>query len=171
MRKRPQEGLPPKSESCSFPHPYPYPLPPFSILVIFSFSLSSILRCVVVGDGGVGKTSLLSTFATGVFPEDYVPTGGILDPIIFPLKCSTTMLLRSRWAERAMSSASLTRQVRFLMNGNSQKVCICCHCTRPEGLKYRLYDYMLPLHQVRRTTTGSGRWLIPGYNLQKYSLT
>ena len=30
---------------------------------------------MVVGDGGVGKTSLLSTFATGVFPEDYVPTG------------------------------------------------------------------------------------------------
>ena len=34
-----------------------------------------LTRCVVVGDGGVGKTSLLSTFATGVFPEDYVPTG------------------------------------------------------------------------------------------------
>ena len=34
-----------------------------------------LARCVVVGDGGVGKTSLLSTFATGVFPEDYVPTG------------------------------------------------------------------------------------------------
>ena len=37
-----------------------------------------LTRCVVVGDGGVGKTSLLSTFATGVFPEDYVPTGQLL---------------------------------------------------------------------------------------------
>ena len=37
-----------------------------------------LTRCVVVGDGGVGKTSLLSTFATGVFPEDYVPTGQLV---------------------------------------------------------------------------------------------
>eukprot|EP01095_Lingulamoeba_sp_RSL-Kostka_P012177 TRINITY_DN4780_c1_g1_i5.p1 TRINITY_DN4780_c1_g1~~TRINITY_DN4780_c1_g1_i5.p1 ORF type:complete len:225 (+),score=82.90 TRINITY_DN4780_c1_g1_i5:396-1070(+) len=32
------------------------------------------IKLVVVGDGAVGKTSLLVTFADGLFPEEYVPT-------------------------------------------------------------------------------------------------
>ena len=43
-------------------------------------TMASMLRCVTVGDGAVGKTSMLLSYSQGGFPEEYVPT--ILDQYV-----------------------------------------------------------------------------------------
>jgi hypothetical protein len=47
----------------------------FMIKIFYRSSVYFVVQCVVLGDGGVGKTSLLMSYAQDKFPDDYTATG------------------------------------------------------------------------------------------------
>lgn len=58
-------------------------------------SSSKRVKLVVVGDGAVGKTSLLIRFATGEFPTEYLPT--VFENYTAQLKRETETILLHLW--------------------------------------------------------------------------
>uniref|UniRef100_A0A6B2LJL0 Uncharacterized protein n=1 Tax=Arcella intermedia TaxID=1963864 RepID=A0A6B2LJL0_9EUKA len=54
--------------------------------------MQKITKCVLVGDSGVGKTSMSITFTTNTFPADYLPTVSDITTLAIPINEETTNL-------------------------------------------------------------------------------
>lgn len=53
------------------------------------------IKMVTVGDGAVGKTSMLMSYATGKFPKKYVPT--VFDNHVVIVTCGDDIIELTLW--------------------------------------------------------------------------
>ena len=70
------------------------------------------IKCVVVGDGGVGKTCLILSFTQNSFPKDYVPT--IFDTHTAKLEVEHTPINLNLWDTAGQEDYERTRPMAYL---------------------------------------------------------
>lgn len=67
----------------------------YKLAMLDSTEESVNMKVVLVGDGSVGKTSLLISYTTDCFPQDYVPT--IFDNYLATIKYQNNIVKMSLW--------------------------------------------------------------------------
>lgn len=64
--------------------------------------LMESIKLLVIGDGAVGKTSLLITYTTNSFPKEYIPTGELVWSLSASWSDSITLLVFDNYSANVM---------------------------------------------------------------------
>ncbi|XP_051963717.1 rho-related GTP-binding protein RhoG-like [Xyrauchen texanus] len=95
------------------------------------------IKCVVVGDGAVGKTCLLISFTTNAFPKEYVPT--VFDNYSAQLTVETKLISLNLWDTAGQEEYDRLRTLSYPQT-NVFVICFCVTShTSYENVKLKWY--------------------------------
>jgi small GTP-binding protein len=95
------------------------------------------IKCVTIGDGAVGKTSLLISFITNSFPSDYIPT--VFDNYTIHLSVDNNIYTLDLWDTAGQEEYDRLRPLSY---PHTDVFLLCYSIIYPqsfENIKYKWY--------------------------------
>ena len=92
-------------------------------------SKSTKVKLVIVGDGAVGKTSLLIVYCNGEFPQDYIPT--VFETYTVDIQIDNKDVELSLWDTAGQEDYDRLRPISYV---NINVVVMCFSIDNPESL-------------------------------------
>ncbi|XP_064486435.1 ras-like GTP-binding protein Rho1 [Ornithodoros turicata] len=106
-----------------------------------------VIKLVTVGDGQCGKTCLLTTFAKGQFPGEYVPT--VFDTQLSQLEVNKRKVLLGLWDTAGQESYE---QLRLLCYPDTGVFLVCFDIAEPNSLLNVLEFWVPEVRDARPRT-------------------
>lgn len=93
--------------------------------------MAQVIKCVVVGDGSVGKTSVLMSYTTNSIPSDYVPT--VFDNYMVPIMFHNRPYSLSLWDTAGQEDYDRLRPLSY---PGADVFVVCFAFDNPESLAH-----------------------------------
>jgi Ras-related C3 botulinum toxin substrate 1 len=93
--------------------------------------MAQVIKCVVVGDGAVGKTSVLLSYTTNSVPSDYVPT--VFDNYMVPIMYHNRPYSLSLWDTAGQEDYDRLRPLSY---PGTDVFIVCFSLDNPESLAH-----------------------------------